>query len=161
MEDLQGKVFAFTDPTSFTGRVYTSYLLLKMGETPETYFSRTFFTYSHDDAIRAVAAGIADGASVDSLVLAFALKRQPELADQIRTIHTSPAFGIPPVVVSPSLRPQTRADLEAILLNMHLDTDGLAALQALDYERFVPSADPDYQSARDVESLISLGEPTP
>lgn len=160
MEDLRGKVFAFTDPTSFTGRVYPTFLLYRMGETPETFFSHTFFTYSHDDAIHAVADGMADGASVDSLVLAFALKRQPDLADQIRIIHTSPPFGIPPVVVSPSLRPQTRAELEAILLNMHQDAEGIAALHALDYERFVSVADKDYQSARDVESLISFSEPS-
>jgi phosphonate transport system substrate-binding protein len=104
--DLRGKVFAFTDPTSFTGRVYPTYLLQTLRGQPETYFARTFFTYSHDDAIRAVADGVADGASVDSLVLEFALKRDPELAQQIRIIHTSPPFGMPPVVVSPGLRPQ-------------------------------------------------------
>lgn len=115
IQDLHGKVFAFTDPTSFTGRIYPTYLVQNLGETPESFFSQTFFTYSHDNAIRAVADGIADGASVDSLVLEFALKRQPELAGQIRIIHTSPSFGIPPVVVSPGLRPQTppRGDILA------------------------------------------------
>jgi phosphonate transport system substrate-binding protein len=161
IEDLRGKVFAFTDPTSFTGRVYPTYLLQTLGELPETFFARTFFTYSHDDAIRAVADGVADGASVDSLVLEFALKRTPELAQQIRTIHTSPPFGMPPVVVSPDLRPQTRAELEAILLNMHRDDDGLAALEALDYDQFVQVASEDYQSAEQIESLVPFSEIAP
>jgi phosphonate transport system substrate-binding protein len=161
IQDLRGKVFAYTDPTSFTGRIYPTYLLQNLGEEPETFFSRTFFTYSHDDAIRAVADGVADGASVDSLVLDFALKRQPELAEQIRIIYTSPPFGIPPVVVSPNLRPQARAELETILLNMHQDPDGLAAVQALDYDRFVHVLPEDYQSAEEIESQISLGDSTP
>lgn len=161
IQDLRGKVFAFTDPTSFTGRVYPTYLLQNLGEQPETFFARTFFTYSHDDAIRAVADGIADGASVDGLVLDFALKRQPELSEQIRIIHTSPPFGIPPVVVSPDLRPQTRAELETILLNMHQDPDGLAALQALDYDKFVRVLPEDYQSAEKIESQISIADSTP
>ena len=54
MIDLQGKVFAFTDPMSHSGRVYPTYLLQQLGTTPEEFFSRTFFTYSHDKAIEAV-----------------------------------------------------------------------------------------------------------
>lgn len=161
IEDLRGKVFAFTDPISFTGRVYPTYLLQTLGEQPETFFRRIFFTYSHDDAIHAVADGVADGASVDSLVLDFALKHTPELAQQIRVIHTSPPFGMPPVVISPNLRPQTRAELESILLNMHLDQDGLAALQALGYDKFVKVSTEDYLSAEQIESQVSIGEITP
>ena len=155
--DLRGKIFAFTDPTSFTGRLYPTYLLQQLGEKPETFFARIFFTYSHDAAIHAVADGVADGASVDSLVLDFALKRQPELAQQIRVIHTSPSFGIPPVVVNPEIRPQLRADLETLLLNMHLDAEGLAALQALDYDRFVKVSAEDYRSAEEIE-FQALGD---
>lgn len=161
IEDLRGKVFAFTDPISFTSRVYPTYLLQTLGEQPETFFRRIFFTYSHDDAIHAVADGVADGASVDSLVLDFALKHTPELAQQIRVIHTSPPFGMPPVVISPNLRPQTRAELESILLNMHLDQDGLAALQALGYDKFAKVSTEDYLSAEQIESQVSIGEITP
>jgi len=161
LEDLRGQVFAFTDPTSFTGRAYPVYLLQQMGETPQTFFSRTFFTYSHDVAIRAVVDGLADGASVDSLVLDFALKREPQLASQIRVIHTSEAFGMPPVVVSPNLRPPLKAELRDLLLNMHLDAQGQAALAALGYERFVLVSDDDYQSARDILAQVRLEEATP
>ncbi len=160
-EDLRGHVFAFTDPTSFTGRIYPTYLLEQMGTTPQAFFSRTFFTYSHDDAIHAVADGLADAASVDSMVLDFALKRDPDLATRLRIIHTSESFGIPPVVVSPSIRPQLRAELADALLGMHLDPQGKAALAALDYDRFVTVEDADYQSARDVQSQVTLEQVTP
>lgn len=161
LEDLRGHIFAFTDPTSFTGRVYPTYVLQKMGETPQTFFSRTFFTYSHDDAIRAVANGLADGASVDSLVLDFALKREPGLASKIRVIHTSDEFGMPPVVVSPNLRPQLKAELADLLLNMHLDPQGRSALAALGYDRFVLVSDEDYQSARAIMFEVSPEEASP
>ncbi|NOY99652.1 MAG: phosphate/phosphite/phosphonate ABC transporter substrate-binding protein [Chloroflexi bacterium] len=160
--DLRGKVFAFTDPLSFSGRIYPLYLLQQIGETSETFFRRTFFTYSHDDAIYAVANGVADGASVDSLILQFALKRDLALQEQIRIIHTSPPFGMPPVVVSPNTRPQLYAQLREILLDMDQDPEGLAALQTLDYDRFLPAEDADYQSAMAVESAIQpVVEETP
>lgn len=57
LADLRGKVFAFTDPMSNTGRMYPTFLVNQLGNTPEEFFTRTFFTYSHDDAIRAVADG--------------------------------------------------------------------------------------------------------
>lgn len=161
LEDLRGSVFAFTDPDSFTGRVYPTYLLQNLGEKPETFFRRTFYTYSHDDAIRAVADGIADGASVDSLVLDFAIKREPELAGRIRIIHTSHEFGMPPVVVSPGIRPQQRAELESLLLSMHLDPDGQRALAALDYDRFVLVSELDYLTAGEIEESVAQGAGLP
>jgi phosphonate transport system substrate-binding protein len=154
MAGLRGKIFAFTDPISFSGRVYPTYLLHQMGEKAETFFSHTFFTYSHDDAIQAVATGMADGASVDNLVYDFALKRDPTLSARIRVIYTSPPFGMPPVVVSPDIRPQLRAQLNEALLNMHLDPDGRTALQALDYERFVQVSKDDYSTAETVERAV-------
>jgi phosphonate transport system substrate-binding protein len=77
----------------------------QLGHTPDTFFARTFFTYSHDNAIYAVADGVADGAAVDSLIYEFALLRDPDLANRVRIIHQSPPFGIPPVVVGPTFAP--------------------------------------------------------
>lgn len=157
--DLRGKVFAFTDPMSNTGRVYPTYLVQKLGSTPEQFFSKTFYTYSHDDAIRAVAQGLADGAAVDSLVFDFAVSRDPGLAKQVRIIHRSPAFGIPPVVVSPKARPQLRATLRELLLGMADDPAGRQALSALGIERFIVIDDTAYNSVRDLIRATRLSTP--
>lgn len=148
MADLQGKVFAFTDPISLSGRMYPTYLVQQSGYTPEDFFARTFFTYSHDDAIQAVANELADGAAVDSLVLDFSLKRDPALAEKIRVIHRSPPFGIPPVVVNPAIQPQLKSELQSLLQAMHQDPAGKLALQAIGVERFVLIEDEAYQDAR-------------
>jgi hypothetical protein len=97
-------------------------MLQQMDETAERFFQRTFYTYSHDRAIEAVADGVADGAAVDSLVLDYALQRDPDLASRIRIIHTSEAFGIPPVVVPATLPVRQKAQmLRELLLTMHED----------------------------------------
>ncbi len=159
MADLRGKVFAFTDPMSNTGRVYPTYLVQQLRSTPEEFFARMFFTYSHDDAIRAVADGLADGAAVDSLVYDFAVARDPGLGAKIRLIHRSPPFGIPPVVVSPNVRPQLKAELQSLLLGMADDPQGQKGLQTVGVDKFVLIDDSAYDSARDL--LAAVGPVTP
>jgi len=154
MADLRGKTFAFTDPWSNSGRMYPTAVVKELGETPETFFGRTFFTYSHDDAIRAVADAVADGAAVDSLVYQYAVAREPELGERTKIIHRSPDFGIPPVVTSPHLRPQARAELENIFLDIANDPAGQAALHVLDIDRFVLTGDQYYDSVRELEAEV-------
>jgi phosphonate transport system substrate-binding protein len=154
MADLRGKVFAFTDPMSHTGRNYPVWLVRQLGEEPETFFARTFFTYSHDDAIRAVAEGLADGAAVDSLVYDFALARDPSLAQQVKIIHRSMPFGAPPVVVGPEVRPQLRAELADLILGLDQSAEGQAILRTLGVDRFVPIDDNAYDSVRQIEQEL-------
>lgn len=154
MRDLRGKVFAFTDPISLSGRVYPTYLVHELGFTPEEYFARTFFTYSHDEAIRAVASGVADGAAVDSLVYEFAIARDPSLKDKTRIIHRSPDFGIPPVVVSPFTRPQVKMDLQSLLLEMSNDPAAKDALASIGVDSFVLIDDNAYDGVREMLGVI-------
>lgn len=154
MSDLRGKVFAFTDPMSHSGRVYPTYLVEQLDSTPDEFFARTFFTYSHDDAIRAVAEGLADGAAVDSLVYDFALERDPTLTQRVRVIHQSPPFGIPPVVMNPNVRPQLKATLRELLLSMADDPEGRTALRSLGFERFVLIQDNAYDTVRRLSETI-------
>lgn len=150
ISDLRGKTFAFTDPLSFSGRTYPTYLLQKLGTTPDAFFARTFFTYSHDKAIDAVAEHVADGASVDSLVLRYAIENDPLLESKINVIHTSPPFGIPPVVVSPKESPYIKSLLRQTLLEMSNDAEGLRILARLGFDKFTLLDDNAYISARKV-----------
>lgn len=154
MADLRGKTFAFTDPLSNTGRLYPAYLVNKLGETPETFFNRTFFTYSHDLAIHAVAEGLADGAAVDSLIYMYMIAREPEIEEKVKIIHRSPPFGIPPVVVNPNVRPQLKVELQELFLTMADDPEGRVVLDLLDIDRFVLLPDSAYDSVRALEEAL-------
>lgn len=159
MADLRGRVFAFTDPISYSGRVYPTALVAQLGSTPASFFERVFYTYNHDNAIRAVAEGVANGAAVDSLVFEYAMLRDPTLAARVRVIHRSPPFGIPPVVVSPHIRPQLKATLQDLLLTMADDAAGQEALALLGIDRFAVITDDAYDTARAV--IQSIGPLTP
>jgi len=156
MADLKGKTFAFTDPMSFTGRVYPTDLLQQIGADPDTFFDQTFFTYSHDRAIESVAAGIADGAAVDSLVLDYAVQRNPDILERVKVIHRSQPFGIPPVVVPPDLPPRQKQRLQDTLLSMHENPRGRAILDELGIDRFVIIDDSAYDEVRRL--ILETGE---
>ncbi len=136
-EDLRGEIFAFTDPMSNTGYFYPLSLLKRKGETPESYFKRTIFTYSHDHSINAVADGVTDGASVDNLILAHARQRDTGLSERIRVIWESEEFGIPPVVVPKQLGEEKRRMFETLFLDIHNHEEGRWALESLGIEKFV------------------------
>jgi len=154
LEDLRGKRFAFTDPLSHSGHLVTQYRLLENGETPDTFFAETIFTYSHDNSVRAVANGLVDGASVDSLVYDLLATREPALAIQTRIIEVSGPYGIPPVVVHPALSSEIKAQLRNALLDMSDDPAGRSALAGLHIDRFVPADPENYDSIRYMASLV-------
>jgi phosphonate transport system substrate-binding protein len=156
LADLRGRVFAFTDPMSLTGRVYPTSLVKSLDGTPESFFSRIFFTYSHDNAIQAVANHVADGASVDSLVYNYLLARDPTVGTRVRVLDRSPAFGIPPVVINPHLGPQLKETLRELFLQMDTDPAGQSILRNLMIDRFVLVSDRIYDSARALELQVNV-----
>jgi phosphonate transport system substrate-binding protein len=153
-DELRGKRFAFTDPLSNSGHLYIQYRLALRNETPDSFFGDTIYTYSHDNAIRAVAQGLVDGATVDSLVYDFLVASEPELGRQLRVIERSQRFGIPPVVVHPDLDPSLKALLRQALLEMSEDPKGREALALLRADRFVPPDPAAYEGIRQMAALV-------
>ena len=152
--DLRGRRLAFTDPLSNSGRLYVEYRLAQMGETPESFFKEVIYTYSHDNSIRAVAQGIVDGATVDSLVFDALARSEPDLGQRLRVIERSQPFGIPPVVVHPDLDPALKAAVQKAMLDMHTDPQGQPALSVLHVDRFVPVTPAAYESIRQMAAEV-------
>lgn len=153
MEDLRGAVFAFTDPISTTGRVYPTHLVEQLGYTPDSFFRRYFFTYSHEAAIEAVAAQVADGAGVDSLVLEFVRARRPDLP--VRVIDRSQAFTIPPVVASPMLAEEDASRIQALLLSLADDPKAKGVLTILGVDGFVAVDNASYDGIRELMDITA------
>lgn len=156
VQDLRGKTFAFTDPLSNSGRLAPTYLLFQMGETPESFFSKYVFTYSHDNSIKAVAEKLVDAAAVDSLVYDYTIAKSPEYSRKTRIIWKSPPYGSPPVVVHPALNAQFKSQMRGILLRMNEDEVGKAILQDLMIDRFVVPDDLAYEPIRQMDAKVRL-----
>jgi phosphonate transport system substrate-binding protein len=150
-DQLRGKTFAFTDPHSNTGCLVPTYFLAKHKETPESFFKKTFFTYSHDNSIEAVAEGLADGAAVDSLIWEFMNTENPELTARTRIVEKSPPYGIHPIVVHPLMEQQKKDKLRTLFLTLHKDPKGGKILRKLQIDRFEPGNDADYNTVREMQ----------
>jgi len=155
IEDLRGKKYAFTDPLSNTGKLVPTYMLAMIGETPESFFAKTIYTYSHDKSIEAVAHKFVDGASVDSLIWDYTNVTNSELTSKTRIIDKSPPYGIPPVVVPKGLDPKVKRKLQEILLNMHLDKEGKQILEKVKIDRFIVIEDRAYNSIREMRKFLN------
>ncbi len=135
--DLQGKIFAFTDPLSYSGHMVIEDYLRKKKTLPELYFKRYFYTYSHDKSLWAVANRVADGASLDSQILDYARVKNPELLEKVRIIATIGPAPTGPIAIKKQMNPELKEQLRHIFLRMHEDAATNTALKKLIIHRFV------------------------
>lgn len=154
--DLKGKVFAFSDVFSLTGRMYIQARLFDLKQT-SGFFSGTVFTGSHDNSIKAVAENFADGACVNSLVYRVLLGRGDQYAAKLKVLETSPPFGNPPVVARAGLPPDLKRKLRAVFLDMNKDEEGRRVLKAISIERFSAPSPGLYSSAEKLFAKAAAG----
>ncbi len=148
LEELRGKTFAFSDPLSNSGMLVPYSKLSLIGETPETFFKKYFFSYGHTNSIEAVALNLADGASVDSYVYNLAIKTNPDVTSKTRIIDKSDFMPITPLVMRPTLPKDIKLKLKEVILNLHSSEEGRNVLQSLEIDRFTEIKDSDYNSIR-------------
>ncbi|MBI5418745.1 MAG: phosphate/phosphite/phosphonate ABC transporter substrate-binding protein [Deltaproteobacteria bacterium] len=153
--ELKGKVFAFTDPNSNTGKIYPTCLLKTMGYAPEKFFRRVLYSYSHNKSVEMVAKKVADGAAVDSLVFEYMRKAGSPYAKQTKVIKRSPPYGIPPVVVTRDIDPMLKKRVKDAFLTMHKTPKGKAILGAMMIDGFVEVPDKNYDTIREMERAIA------
>ena len=158
IEDLKGRVFAFTDPDSNTGKLVPTYWLFEMGEQPETYFSKTIYTYSHDNSILAVAKALVDGAAIDGLIWEYYHQKDPVFTSRTRIVRKSEPYGIPPIVASKQLSSELKDRIRQLFFSMHDDPIGQKILAELMIDRFIAPRDEWYDSIRQMDFKIALME---
>lgn len=134
--DLEGKIFAFSDPDSNSGFLYPLSLLAKNGDKPDTFFRQTFFTFNHAETVEAVAEQVADGGAVDSYIWEYLAAFKPEVAGKTRIIKKSPSFGFPPIVSHLGVDANTVKLMKTTLESMNQDVAGKALLAELKLDGF-------------------------
>jgi phosphonate transport system substrate-binding protein len=155
--DLQGCIWAYNEPRSYSGCYITRYHLATLGKD-SGFFGKVLESGAHQTSLQWLLQRQIDASAIDSTVLELELQRYPELTDQIRIIgslgiDSQGASPIPPWVVSTHVPPSIRDALRQAFLQMHQITAGQAILQPSPVDRFVAVSDRDYDPIRQMAEL--------
>ncbi|WP_082829966.1 PhnD/SsuA/transferrin family substrate-binding protein [Ectothiorhodospira sp. BSL-9] len=136
--DLEGQVFAFSDPLSNSGHLFVQYRLMREGQGVEHFFRRSFFTWSHRKVIEATAVGLAQGGAVDSYVWETLAQFSPRITDRTRVVERSPPFGFPPFVTRKDLPERDFQALRSALVDRIRDPETERLMSRLNLDGFIP-----------------------
>lgn len=137
LDDLAGDIHAFSDPDSNSGYVATAAELARKGLKPETFFRQFFFTYGHENVVRAVASGLAQSGSVDGYVYEVLKEVEPALTNLTRVVRPSPWYGFPPIAGPlAAVGTKKRDQLHNALVTMQKDPKGQELLKTLRLDAF-------------------------
>lgn len=159
LQDLRGKMFAYSDPDSNSGYLYPQYQLLRAGEDPTTFFSRTFFTWGHRKIIEAVGVGLAQGGAVDGYVWDTLATVRPELTAATRIVSRSPELGYPPFVARASIPDDVFRKMQQALLTMGRDAEGARLLKILNLDGFIVGSDQLFDGIAVMAHLLAKSRP--
>lgn len=161
IDDLKGKVFAFSDPNSNSGFLYPQTLLIKKGVRMDNFFRQTFFTYNHAETVEAVAAQLADGGAVDSYIWEYMELFKPDIVNKTRVIQRSPRFGFPPLVYRLDVDKKIVELMQRTLMGMNHNIEGrtfLAGLKLDAFSNFSPSL---FDSIREMADFVRREQSKP
>jgi phosphonate transport system substrate-binding protein len=104
--------------------------------------------------VEAIAAGLAQGGSVDGYVWDTLSKTHPELTSHTRVVTESPKFGFPPIVASSSVSKLDITALQKVLTQMAHDREGLSLLDSLNLNGFVIGSQRLFDSIADMYHFV-------
>lgn len=154
LDDLRSKSFAFSDPDSNSGHLYTEYLLAKQGKKSSSFFAKTFFTWGHRKVVEAVAVGLAQGGAVDGYVWDTLALSHPELTSRTRIVSKSPQFGYPPFVAGATTGKPDIAAMQQVLFHMAHDEAGVRLLGRLNLDGFVTGNERLFDSIEEMSQFV-------
>lgn len=141
LQQLRGMIFAYADPYSNTGYLAPRYDLWRVGQNPNRFFRKSFFTWSHRGVVEAVAQGLANAGTVDGYVWDSLEKTRPDLTRFTRIIAQSEEFGAPPFVANRTVSKESFAAMQRALIEMAQDPEGQVLLKRLNLDGFIVGAD--------------------
>lgn len=148
IENASELTFAFNDPNSTSGFLVPSYYVFaKNGVNPEEAFQELIFAGSHEATAQAVANNQVDVATNNSESLARLEESDPEAAEMVQVIWTSPVIPSDPIAYRNDLPECLKEQFKSFFLNMQDEE----VLGPLDWSGFDPASDEDWNTIRELE----------
>ena len=149
---LQGKTFAFVDPSSASGHLFPKAGLKGEGIDTDKYFSRVIFSGSHDASIMAVANGKVDAAAVADPIFSNAVTKGLVKAEDFQVVWRSQAIPESPMAWRKSLDAATKQKVAAAMAEIK----GLPWGDRGELNGFAPTNDAAYDVVRNTAKALNL-----
>ena len=149
---LQGKTFAFVDPSSASGHLFPKAGLKGDGIDTDKYFSRVIFSGSHDASIMAVANGKVDAAAVADPIFQTAVAKGHVKAEDFQIIWRSKDIPESPMAWRKNLDEATKKKVAAALAEIK----GLPWGDRGELNGFAPTNDQAYDVVRQTAKALNL-----
>lgn len=144
IDDLKGKTLAYGDPNSTSGFQVPSFFLRKEGKDPKTFFAKTGFTGTHENAVMAVYNGTYDAAATwytteDRTAVTRMESKGLIPHKSVRLIWKSPKIEGDAFTVRKDLPQSLRDDIQKVLVDLpKANPDLLKQLGDGTYQGIVP-----------------------
>jgi len=146
MQDLKGKIWAFTDPNSTSGTlVPTVYFYKELKIDPHKYFSRVIYSGSHEASMLAVKNGKVDAASTNDIDMARGAGKRWNEKDDFEIIWKSPLIPASPM----AYRKDLPASLKKALKDAFVAYNDPVGLDKLKLKGYVEANDSFFDPIRD------------
>ena len=143
--DMGGKSFAFVDKATTAGYLLPLAYFRKNGiKDYKSYLKETYFAGTHEDAILDVLNKKADIGAAKNTVLERLSETDKRIKDELVLLERSPVVPENSLAVRKDLPDALKSALKRVLLNMHLDPEGINILKEFGVRRFIETTDQDY-----------------
>ena len=149
---LQGKTFAFVDPSSASGHLFPKAGLKGEGIDTDKYFSRVIFSGSHDASIMAVANGKVDAAAVADPIFSNAVTKGLVKAEDFQVVWRSQAIPESPMAWRKNLDAATKQKVATAMAEIK----GLPWGDRGELNGFAPTNDKAYDVVRNTAKALNL-----
>jgi len=151
VKDMKGKKMAFVDKATTAGYLFPLAWLREQGITnSKGFFSETFFTGSHDAAIRSLLDKKADIGAAKHSVYDRVRKEEPRVDEELVILAESPKVPSNGLCVRKDLPADLQKELKDALLNLHRDPEAADALKSFGALKFIETTARDYAPVFDM-----------
>jgi phosphonate transport system substrate-binding protein len=154
---MKGKKMAYVDKATTAGYLFPLAYLKENGVAdPDHFFSTTFFTGSHDAAIRAVLTRKADVGAAKHSVYDREREHDPRVDRELIILAKSSIVPSNGLCVRSDLPEPLKNKLKSVLLGLHSDPGGNIVLQQFGALKFIETTARDYQPVFEMAQKIGI-----
>jgi len=154
LEDLEGRTFGFTDPSSASGYLYPKTFLINEGIDPDADIAEYLFIGNHPMVVEAVFQGRVDaGACFDDARLRL-IDTEPQVMEDVKVIAYTPEIPSDTVSFRAGVKGPFWDSVIDALIELSQEGEESVLFEIYEIEELVPAEDSDYDPIREmVETL--------